>query len=142
MRLPEQRSWDRLRKALKGTGILYNRVENAVGKGDPDIELLYEGRLIKVELKVREKGPAYPYTPVLGQKYGLSIDQRNFHRRWWEHGGESLILVTLGYRYEVQHYAFSGEDADEVNNWVRTDFVRNAVAYGYDELINYVKIKR
>ena len=61
----------------------------------------------------RSRGwPARSSTKVLGRD-GLSKEQKNWHLNWRNWGGTSLIVVGVG----EEVFAFSGERADEVNDY-------------------------
>ena len=126
-RKPEQKLWDRMRKAL-GKQVRLERVENAVGTGRPDVDALVNGLFTPIELKMVEVPPVRPTTPVLGEKAGLRLDQRNWHLDWRRWGGRSMIIVGV----EARIYAFGGWCADEINGWNIEQFERNALANTWD----------
>lgn len=129
-RLPEQRLWDRLRKAAAGR-VYTERVENLVGVGRPDIDTLVNGRFVPVELKAVARWPAKATTPVLGRK-GVSQQQANWHLNWRRWRGRSLIVVGVG----DEVYAFCGTVADDLNRYDTGEFRAAAVATGLVAIID------
>lgn len=111
MRKPEQRLWDRLRQSAPPKFLL-ERIENVVGTGRPDVDLLVEGRVWNVELKVVEAWPARRTTPVLGRN-GLSLAQRNWHLKRLKHGGNVCTLIKVGTVYLL--YKMRPEIVDKLN---------------------------
>jgi len=132
VRLPEQKLWDSLRKAMKGR-VYSERVENLVGVGRPDVDTLFNGNFVPVELKKVPKWPARAKTRVLGAK-GLSQDQKNWHLEWRRWGGRSLIVV--GVASEV--FAFSGDSADYINDWNKEEFRNAAWAVGFHGVVDFI----
>jgi hypothetical protein len=89
------------------------RIENMVGDGIPDVLTLRSGKVTFCELKVAERIPARPGTPLLGDKKGLNVEQRNWHLDWTMNGGRSMIIV--GIQDQSVHFALWGHLADRVN---------------------------
>ncbi len=115
-RKPEQLLWDALRRRLQDRdGDLWlQRVENGMGAGMPDVLLIRDGGVLWVETKRRPDLPVRHSTPLLGERYGLNVDQRNWHHKWAAHGGDSQILISAGARLQ-EVFLVSGAFADEVN---------------------------
>jgi hypothetical protein len=95
MRKPEQRLWDRLRKAAVGK-IYTERIENLVGVGRPDLDTLVAGSFVPIELKQIAAWPVRVGTRVMGER-GLSQVQKNWHLTWRRWGGNSLVVVGVGF---------------------------------------------
>ena len=133
MRKPEQRLWDRLRKAAAGR-IHTERIENLVGVGRPDVDTLVAGSFVPVELKYVEAWPARESTRVLGAA-GLTQVQKNWHLNWRHWGGTSLIVV--GVADEV--FTFSGATADAVNDYNVIQFRNAAMIVGLPALIDVLE---
>lgn len=131
-RLPEQRLWDRLRKAMTGK-VYTERIENLVGVGRPDVDTLIAGSFIPIELKQVKQWPARATSKVLGKK-GLSQVQKNWHLQWKSWGGKSLIVVGVG----LNVYAFTGDFADDLNDFCKQEFDEYAVAIGLVGIVNYL----
>lgn len=132
-RRPEQRLWDRLRKAAANR-IHTERIENIVGVGRPDVDTLVAGSFVPIELKYVEAWPARANTRVLGAA-GLSQVQKNWHLTWRQWGGTSLIVV--GVADEV--FAFSGATADHVNEYNQMQFRNAAMIVGLHALIDVLE---
>ena len=128
-RKPEQRLWDRLRKAAAGA-VHTERIENLVGVGRPDVDTLVAGSFVPVELKQVDGWPVRSSTRVLGSS-GLSQVQKNWHLNWRNWGGTSLIVVGVG----EEVFAFSGERADAVNDYNRVQFENAAVCSGIHAVV-------
>ena len=133
MRKPEQRLWDRLRKAA-GARIHTERIENVVGVGRPDVDTLVAGSFVPIELKQVPAWPARSATRVLGDR-GLSQVQRNWHLTWRRWGGTSLIVVGV----EDEVFTFSGATADHVNEYNTREFRSAAMVVGLDSLIEMLE---
>jgi hypothetical protein len=129
-RRPEQRLWDRLRKAAMGK-VHTERIENIVGVGRPDVDTLVAGSFVPVELKQVDGWPKRVNTRVLGDK-GLSQVQKNWHLIWRRWGGTSLIVVGVG----DEVFAFSGERADEINEYNSAEFANKSICSGLAEVVN------
>lgn len=110
MRKPEQRLWDRLRRA-RPPGLYLERIENMVGEGRPDVDALWHGYFTPVELKAQPRLPVRADTRVFGDD-GLSVEQCNWHLNWARHGGRSLIIAQAG----SWLLAWDGRDADRFND--------------------------
>lgn len=129
-RRPEQRLWDRLRKAAAHR-IHTERIENVVGVGRPDVDTLVRGSFVPIELKQIDAWPARPSTKVLGKK-GLSQVQKNWHLAWRRWGGQSLIVVGVG----EEVFAFSGATADHINDYTSTELRSAAMVVGIDCIVD------
>lgn len=129
-RRPEQRLWDRLRKATAGK-IYTERIENLVSVGRPDVDTLVSGSFVPIELKQIDKWPARAETKVLGQR-GLSQAQMNWHLGWRNWGGKSLIIIGVG----DEVFAFNGVTADHINNYNTAEFRSAAMIVGLDNIVD------
>jgi hypothetical protein len=120
MRKSEQLLWDRLKRCrdLRAPMLYMERMENRLGEGRPDIDTLWRGRFVPVELKQVDAYPARSNTPVLGSR-GLNQQQVNWHLSWRQHGGTSLILV--GVRDAQSLYLVNGSQADDLNRLSRAE---------------------
>lgn len=128
-RRPEQRLWDRLRKAAAGK-VHTERIENLVGVGRPDVDTLVAGSFVPVELKQVEGWPVRAGTKVLGRE-GLSQVQKNWHLTWRNWGGTSLIVVGVG----EEVFVFSGERADEINDYNTNQFQNSSICSGLHAVV-------
>ena len=129
-RRPEQRLWDRLRKAAAGR-VYTERIENLVGVGRPDVDTLVKGSFIPIELKYVAQWPARTTSKVLG-KDGLSQAQKNWHLNWRNWGGISLIVVGV----EDEVFVFSGATADHVNEYNTAEFRSAAMLIGLNNIVD------
>lgn len=132
MRKVEQRLWDRFRSNL-GEKMLLNRIENAIGAGDPDVEALCNGVFSKIELKARETPPMRAETPLLGRD-GLNPQQRNFLRRWTQYGGRGFILIGIGRGSTVRQFLLHGQLCDRVNEMTLVEIEGHAIARSWAEI--------
>ena len=128
-RRPEQRLWDRLRKAAAGK-LHTERIENLVGVGRPDVDTLVEGSFVPIELKQVAAWPARENTKVLGRE-GLSQVQKNWHLNWKNWGGMSMIVVGVG----EEVFAFSGERADALNDYNTNEFKNASICSGVQAVV-------
>lgn len=135
MRTTEQRLWDRFRSAL-GSRIRLERVENVVTVGMPDVISLVDAAVRWVELKAVEDYPARASTPVLGDKKGLSRDQRNWHLDWARWGGTSFALIGVGSR---DLYLIPGRLADHINKMNRQELIDFAAARDWAQIYEALK---
>ena len=130
MRRPEQRLWDRLRKAAAGR-VHTERIENLVGVGRPDVDTLVSGSFVPVELKSVLSWPVKPATKVLGRS-GLSQVQKNWHLNWRQWGGRSLIVVEV----DGEVFTFNGTTADYVNDYNTREFRSAAMVVGLEATVD------
>ena len=100
-RRPEQRLWDRLRKAAAGR-VYTERIENLVGVGRPDVDTLVKGSFIPIELKYVAQWPARTTSKVLG-KDGLSQAQKNWHLNWKR---RDMILSRLNWKPQLHKHSW------------------------------------
>lgn len=137
MNARERKFWTRLRPKFLEAGVQSERIENAVGKGRPDVETLYAGSVLPIELKAIAAFPKMARTAVLGKKKGLRQSQMNWFLNRRRHGGDGLIVVSVG--QEV--FAFGIADHDNVNLFNTGQFRAAALAHGIPELIELIKGK-
>lgn len=71
----------------------FERVENAVGVGDPDVDYCIEGAAGKIELKYATSHPARPATPVLGRGNGMRRSQIIWACRRLAAGGRVFLAI-------------------------------------------------
>lgn len=126
----EATSWDWLRNGITKTlphFSLLERVENGVHFGTADVNYILRG----VEGWIETKAVALPKregTAVLGEKEGVNINQKNWHRKRQHALGKTWIFISAPpYRWLVH-----GMYADEVNDWTRDDLCGRATMW-YDE---------
>jgi hypothetical protein len=129
-RRPEQRLWDRLRKAAANR-LYTERIENLVSVGRPDVDTLVGGSFMPIELKQIDKWPVRASTKVMGQR-GLSQVQMNWHLNWRNWGGRSLIIVGV----DDEVFAFNGATADHINNYTTAEFRSAAMIVGLNNIVD------
>jgi hypothetical protein len=100
MRKKEQRLWDRTKNAFDKARMFYERVENRVSVGTPDLHALGR-RAFWLELKAVDVIPKRATTPLLGKSDGLSVEQENWHQEYCRSGGLSFVLVGVGSHINV-----------------------------------------
>lgn len=130
MRKTEQKFWDRMRNNL-GHKIHLERIENLAGAGIPDVLALSHGLVTFCELKAILEAPARSSTPLLGEKHGLSVDQRNWHLKWCKEGGRSLVLVGVGSKLLM---AIDGRKADAVNSMTFDQMGQHSLAFSWSDV--------
>lgn len=90
---------DRLRPLLlrecRALGLRHHfeRVENAVGVGDPDVDYCIDGVAGKMELKYVPKHPARLATPVLGRGKGMRRSQIVWAAKRLHAGGRVFLAI-------------------------------------------------
>lgn len=112
MRKSEQKLWDRLRAALKDQ-VYLERVENVVNPGRPDVDVMWGGVTLPIELKAIETWPKKSTAPVLGKARGLNQNQLNWWLRWKQCGGSGFILISVG----DAMFAVHATKADAINSF-------------------------
>lgn len=125
MRLPEQKFWDRTRRAL-APQLHIERVENLVDVGTPDLLVLAPTNVVTpTELKAALKWPARSTTRVLSGSQQLNVDQKNWHLTWQQNGGRSAILVGVG---STEQFLFSGKWGDDLNDMTEAQMRANGLS--------------
>jgi hypothetical protein len=133
MRKQEQKLWDRMRHSLKDH-VYLERIENVVNPGRPDVDALWDGIVLPIELKALETFPKRPMTPVLGGA-GLNQNQLNWWLNWKRWGGSGFIVVGI----EGEVFAVPAKFSDEVNDWPREKLAWHRVSW--QELIKQIKLE-
>ena len=137
MRKPEQRLWDRMRKRLSGSGIWFQRIENGVGAGRPDLDALCKGTFTPVELKQVDGWPTRETTPVVGAARGLNRDQLNWWLEWNKREGPpGIIIVGVGSK-EV--FGFDGSWSEYINQLNTEEFKAKARLLNWREIEHHLK---
>jgi len=85
----------RLAQACRDAGMLghFERVENAVGTGTPDVDYCVAGVAGKIELKYAVRHPVRASTPVLGRGNGLRRSQVIWIIRRNYVGGQVFVAI-------------------------------------------------
>lgn len=131
MRKPEQKLWDRMRHALKDQ-IYLERIENVVNPGRPDVDALWDGIVLPIELKALENFPQRSGTPVLGTK-GLNQNQLNWWLNWRRWGGSGFIVIGIA----GDIFAVPAKFSDEVNYFNHLHLINFQTSW--QELITQIK---
>ncbi len=131
MRKQEQKLWDRMRHALKDH-IYLERIENVVNPGRPDVDALWDGIVLPVELKALEAFPLRDATQVLGGR-GLNQNQLNWWLNWKRWGGSGFIVIGIA----GELFAVPARWSDDVNWFDREMLSRYKVTW--KELITQIK---
>lgn len=124
MRKQEQKLWDRMRKGLNGS-VYLERVENVVNPGRPDVDVMWGGVTLPIELKAISAWPSRSETPVLGRGKGLNQNQLNWWFQWARSGGRGFILVSV----DGDTFAVPGELSDQVNRFTAAHFSARRVTW-------------
>ena len=116
MKIRESNLWAWLRKSWKSNRLLHaQRIENSTATGTPDVEISYGRTSFWVELKALHR-PAREDTPIDTE---LTYAQGLWHRRRYEVGGTSFILIAIGARNDRSMYLLPGNLAlDLIDNRV------------------------
>ena len=138
LRLPEQKLWDKMRKALAGLPhkILLERIENMVGDGIPDVLCSTKGAgACFIELKARDVLPLREDSKVLGS-HGVRVSQRNWHFDWRRNGGVSFFLIGLE---QKEFLLLPGKFHDSINDMSLSQLRDAAAASGWEEIAKVLK---
>ncbi|OGC95808.1 MAG: hypothetical protein A2W25_15140 [candidate division Zixibacteria bacterium RBG_16_53_22] len=92
--MSEKQLWSRIRAKLNHFGH-FERVENGVGVGTPDIDFCVHGVEGKIELKYLAHYPVREGTRLLGRN-GLRQEQVVWISRRCRHEGRVFVLVGVG----------------------------------------------
>ena len=122
--MSEKNLWTKLRTTIQKMGIggRWERVENGVGSGMPDVSYCVEGGEGWVELK-HGAMPGKDSTRVFKSQRGLDITQINWHLNQHQAGGKSFILIELDGTY----FWFKGSEAEKVNTLTLGEMVKSRI---------------
>lgn len=139
LRLPEQKLWDKMRKALHvERGIHLERIENLVGDGIPDVLCsTKEAGACFIELKAQDRLPAREDSKVLGSA-GLRVSQRNWHFDWRRNGGVSWVLIGIE---QKEFLLIPGHWHDTINDLSIVRLREIAAATGWEQIAKTLKEK-
>jgi hypothetical protein len=145
MRKREQKLWDSMRRQYKrwhawnlDCPIWFDRLENLVGEGIPDLRA-HAMHLPEcwVELKAIEAFPFRGSTPVLGRE-GLRPAQENWLHLHHQYGGRSLVLIGVGEAHERVVYGVGSKFALVLNAMPRQELMDAAEVFTWDGLFNWI----
>lgn len=131
MRKQEQKLWDRMRHSLKDH-VYLERIENVVNPGRPDVDTLWDGVVLPVELKALETFPKRDATPVLGGS-GLNQNQLNWWLNWRRWGGSGFVVIGIA----GELFAVPAKFSDDVNYFTRSQLANFKTTW--QELIKQIK---
>lgn len=140
MRKKEQRLWDRTKNALDKAQMFYERIENLVGVGTPDLHAMGR-RAFWLELKSVDVIPKRATTPLLGKSDGLSVEQENWHHNYNKSGGISFVLIGVGSHINI---LMPGTMSKELNQLPFDELIASCCAHsnrttGWEPIITYLR---
>jgi hypothetical protein len=94
----------------------WERVENGVIAGMPDVNFCVAGMEGWIELKKASK-PAKMSTVLFKSQRGLDKEQENWHHFQAKNGGDSWVLIQI----DREFYAIPGVLAPEINQYTMED---------------------
>lgn len=106
--------WQRVKagaKALRsaGHGAHFNRIENSVGDGNPDVSACLDGTMFDVELKSEDR-PKRAATPI---RFRVRESQSIWHRERTAAGCKhNWVLCQVGEAFTARLYLIPGRDYD------------------------------
>lgn len=100
-------------------GLHYERIENQVGIGTPDLNLCYQGAEAWVELKRLDAFPKRAATPVRINHF--TVEQKLWLRRRGEAGGRAWLFVQVGQEY----FLFDWGEAQCVCSYTQAEWREN-----------------
>ena len=109
--MSEKSDWVLLRDKMKFyPRDRWDRMENGVGVGMPDINFCMNGKEGWIEIKSPTE-PKRPDTPLFGSNHPVSQEQKNWFKRQALAGGRAYVLIGTDKRWLLIH----GKHADAVN---------------------------
>lgn len=127
MRKREQNLWQALKRNAPSS-LWLQRIENLIGAGMPDVYVGANGKWI--ELKEPPRIPAREGTPLLGNQYGLNVDQINWHvkRAMYSEAPETYILIRTIENYLLLMH---GSLAYYINTFSLKELTGHAIYEGF-----------
>jgi hypothetical protein len=101
-----------------------NRIENSVGDGVPDVNICCNGLECWVEIKIGSVR-RNPEQPIFDKKYGVTVEQINWHINQRQAGGASYLLIRIA----DELYLIAGSEAGVINLWTLSDFRRGSMMW-------------
>lgn len=100
--MSEKNDWKLLRDKMKYMKGRWDRMENGVGVGMPDINFCLNGVEGWIEMKSPTE-PKHMHTPLFGSNHRISQDQKNWFKRQMDAGGRAFILIGTDKRWMLIH---------------------------------------
>lgn len=96
--------------ARTGYRVKAERIENATGRGNPDVDACIDGQLFKVELKTCER-PKRPLSKLpIHSNPKTKAAQRIWHAEWYHAGCRAAwVLVQVGEAQTAALYLIPGQ---------------------------------
>lgn len=133
MRKAEQRLWDTMRRN-KPPGIYFDRVENYVGEGMPDVYVRMRQRATWVELKA-PTAPARDGTRLLGDQ-GMRRGQINWHLQSASLNLATYVLIRDSLK---RLWLVEGRHADSMNELTVAELDDVSVAGTWPEIFEVLR---
>lgn len=132
----ERQTWRNLKKRLDETpGIHYQRFEDALSNGIPDLMVCHAGKTTFIELKHADTFPARAETPV---RLDYRADQFAWAKRHAAAGGRVILLAQVSSHYYIfdEIYSMCNVHRARLN---REDFVASSAhCKSVHEAINFI----
>jgi len=122
-RITSKAVWTQLRDNAPPFARL-NRVENNVGFGIPDVNGCFLGNEFWIEIKIGTIRRD-PEQPIFDKKYGMTVEQINWHIEQNQAGGRSFILLRIGENL----FLVEGHKASRVNQWTLDALVEESLIW-------------
>lgn len=121
--MSERNLWVRIRQHIGSAGH-FERIENGVASGTPDVSFCIGGVEGHIELKFVKKYPKRASTPLLGNA-GLRKEQIVWAIQRCRAGGRVFVLIGVG--LDVFLVRLSEENARMVNEWTLAMMLEESV---------------
>lgn len=109
----EQALWQWVKRHFNKFGF-WERIENNLARGTPDLHYCINGSAGWIELKQLEAWPMRETTKV--QVPTLTIYQRTWHEEYAKQSGRSWLLLRVGMR---DYLLFAGSDVKRIGDYTR-----------------------
>ena len=107
------------------------RIENAVGEGEPDVRVFgWNGWVSWVELKFAKRANKRPTTPALGHAKGMRQSQMNWIAERTQRGIICFILIADDCG---RLYLMGGYQVDLINDMTARELNANAIVAGIED---------
>lgn len=116
--MSEKNTYAALRNKMVGEKDRFDRIENALVPGMPDVNYCVNGVEGWIEIKQPSKLPVRDDTAIFGSNHKVSNAQKNWMLRQRRAGGRCWIYVKTN-KWQA---LIDGFYAEEINNWNIKDF--------------------